>query len=295
MQDYLQIASICLIVISAVFNIIGIYTLTKISRVETNQIIILKSLSVADVFLSFGWYNWEPDNAFQTTEPKIAWRIFWSVRTGIYLAWYATMYMLMLDRFIGSNFPFRHRVLLSKRNIRTGVVVAWVFGLSNSAGYSLAAVKRIHDVYAKFIWGALDGVYVLFFMVTYSSIFFIALRKRRNPEPDQELKFMRVTTVIFVSFMIFEVIPNLARVVLMQLDIVSEISQRIISFSFALNLLADPLIYIFLQPRARKLLKKQLCHCFKRSNRLYTFGNSVLIRSEASGSGFYQPQCESIH
>lgn len=265
-------------------NAVGIYLLKMICNRDSIQNFILIAISATDIGTGIGWLSENIAALLGYRRPHLAWAIIWSLRSGIYLVWYGMLFALTLDRFVGVNFPFRHRQMNLERNIRWTVICAWLFGCLNGIAYCILDTYRVYDIYNKYIWISLDALYLFTFTITYSSIFFKMFNARnQNVRGNQTLnqqRFVKITTMIFLTVIFLEVIPNIGNIIAIRtLDLEGyTLNNKLILLIYNFNLIADPLIYIFMQPRVRGLLYEQLGRLCTRKSRTYSFSRESICR-----------------
>ena len=174
----------------------------------------------------------------------------------MYLTWYAMIYMLTIDRFLGCNFPLKHRVWVRMRNIKIAVVSMWMVGILSGISMCLLEDNQLYKIFNKLVWLILDGTFLTLFLITYSTIYYNVSRTgvQRNIQTDQN-KFFGMITAILLCFMIFEVVPLTTNFIFfMATNWGTNTLRSIIVMCYNVNIVADPLIYIFLQPQARNLV-----------------------------------------
>ena len=271
-EQIVRIASMTVSALAVIFNAIGVYTLSQVNFRNSNQIIIIKSLSITDIIIAIGWISGDVLNIYGYKSGSIPWNINWSLRAGVYLTWYAMIYMLTIDRFLGCNFPLQHRVWVRMRIIKIAVAIMWMIGVLSGISMCLLEDNQLYTIFNKLVWLILDGAFLTLFLITYSTIYCNVSKTgvQRNIHTDQN-KFFRMITAILLCFIIFEIVPLTTNSTSsMATNLGTNTLRSIIVMCYNVNIVADPLIYIFLQPQARHLI---LYRFSKRTSRgrLYSF------------------------
>ena len=262
-RDGFVIATYIVSATAVVLNIIGM-CLLKISGVKkTIQIMIIMSLSVADLTLAVAWLGEATISNVTNSRSGKIYGVWWSLKSGVYLVWYSMIYLLTMDRFMGCNFPIKHKVYVKKKYIRITIILCWVVGvLIGIIGCPFDPVA-VRKIYRTYIWITLDIIFLTLFTVTYISIFLHLARRRvsrtQNVMADNQ-RFLKTVTTILVAFLLFETIPSLRSVICKQYDT----WRKIRDFLYTMNLVCDPLIYVILQPEVRKFALSKFCALCRR-------------------------------
>ena len=281
----LSIATKTVIGISLFFNIFGIYLLKTINRSKSTQIEIIVSLSAADIYHSIGYIS---KLVVDTNFPKQskANSIIWTTRAGVYHIWYAMHYLLTIDRFFGCNFPLQYRARISLKKVRKILVISWAISILLGILYCLFDIKKIKSFYDEYFWLANDVIFLALFVLTYSTIFYRKIKRNKmfgqRETISENRQFLIVTTAILLAFLMLEIIPSQ---VILNLDMPIELKYEITALLWNLNVLADPLIYIFLQPRFR-------IATMKKARRIFGLNRKVFHLKQGSSSGLRQQTSE---
>lgn len=271
--------------ISIFLNCFGIFLLRKYYNKEKNQDFILMTLSSVEIFIAVIWILSTVLQFYHMYDGgSLAWKVVYSFRTGTYLIWYAIIYMLTLDRFLGCNFPLRHRELTLKTDMRITMVIVWVSGVILSIVFCVVDTSKVYLVFLRYIWIIIDSLYLLLFIITYTSIFCKIRRSRasnvqRNSKNGQQ-QFIKIITSLIVAFVILETNPTIIRMSFRyakqrHMDIV----EAVMTMLYTIHLSVDPLIYIFLKPKSMQCVRKWFVTIGVRRSRVYSFRKSD-IRDE---------------
>lgn len=267
--------SIAVSILAMICNAIGVYVLSKIDFRKTNQVIIIKSLSITEIIISIGWVIGDVLHFYGFKSGATSWNINWSIKAGIYLTWYSMIYMLTVDRLLGCNFPLQHRIWVRIRNIKIAVATMWIVGVLIGISMSLFEAKQLYIAFNKYVWPILDGIFLVLFTTTYATIYCrVSKRAVHQSTQSDQTKFVRMITAILLTFVVCEIIPvTINLIFFMATKIGTPTMRSIIVLSYNIHTLIDPLVYIFLQRKARHLLIHKLGRCSIR-RKIYTFENA---------------------
>ncbi|XP_065064163.1 melanocyte-stimulating hormone receptor-like [Rhopilema esculentum] len=255
---HLQITSSVASAFSIILNTTGLYILSKTDYRSSNQILLIKNISLCDIIVSIAWLIWDilalylyPNDG--TMETRL-----WCLVVTTYFIWLSFLFLLTIDRFIGANFPFKYKIIASKKNIFRTVASIWMVGSTSS----IICVLFFSDVFKSHIflvWLILDSLFIILFIMTYSSICFRVvggkIQHTKSGQMSNNQKLYRMVFCMLMSFVLFEVVPDAALIAVFHLQ-TSNLNDWLVNVSlcYRFNLLVDPLIYVFLQPQARRTL-----------------------------------------
>ena len=250
-----------------ILNIIGIYILVKSKRPYSNQIKIMLNISLLDILIATFSIGKTILELLEMQQSNL-YLSFWRITTVLFFIWYMTFYLLMFDRFLSCCFPFWYRTYASVRYIKIILFVYWAsLLLLIPILYQIDIGKIKHDI-STFAWLVFDVIFICGFIVLYSMIFGLKRRSnkrsRRNAANPDNKRFLGVISAMLVAFLVLEASPTVLMSILNILE-KHEASSELMSYfaiTWRLNLLADPLIYIFLQPNMRRKLHFP-CFCCK--------------------------------
>lgn len=242
----------CILFFVILLNTSGIFCLilTNKSRV-CNQMMILVSLSSCNITLSILWTG---DMLFAHYKAKetIFYHRWWPFIAGIYFVWYMMILLLTADRFLGCNFPLKHRLFIRKTFILGAIGVCWSIGLALAIIGSVFGSGLLRPTIRKYGWPTLDILFLLFFAVTYGSILCVLARRRsslQTTRSSDQSQFISTVTVLLVCFVALEAVPSLVNAFVKPLP---DAFESILLIIYKVNLICDPLIYIFLQRKVRR-------------------------------------------
>ena len=240
---------------------------------KTNQMIIIMNLSIVDILLALIWFS---NAILSIADPSLANNdrtdgISWRVRAGVYLTWYATIFLITFDRFLGCNFPIKHKVFIRTKVIYMCLATSWTITMLFVVITCLINTESLQHHFDLYIWVTIDSCFVILFIATYASIFLYLKRKRgagstTNNDVD---KFMYTVAALTMAFFCFEIVPTLLKPFHMK---GSATYEEVRSILYTMNLLFDPVLYVFLQPQVRK-------HAFALFHRMHLRLKSTCVRS----------------
>lgn len=274
--------------IAIFLNCFGIFLLRKYYNKEKSQDFILITLSTVEILIGINWIVSTVLGLYDMLDSVTwTWKVVFSSRFGIYLIWYAIMYMLTLDRFLGCNFPLKHRELEMKADVRIIMVVVWIIGFVLIVVFCVVDTQKVYWFLLEYVWIANDSLYLLLFAITYSSIF-CKLRHSRACIVQQDQKdglqlkhgqqqFLKIITSLIGTFVVLETIPTIIRMALWYANKQQDTVEAVTTMLYTVHISVDPLIYIFLKPKPLEYVHELLCWIRARPMRVYSFRNSDVM------------------
>lgn len=273
----LAAVSLTILISSIIFNFCGILLLNSLRTGSIAQKVILMNLSVSEILLAIGWISDLIATSIGLTFDDREMLIIWALRAGVYFFWFFDIYLLSIDRFLACVFAIKHRTSVNRKMLQRLMAVLWVIFSLKSIILLLLDTKKCHTVYNTYVWVTLDCIAVVILCVTYISIFVYNLKRARmrrlrvaslehqDNRSRNNSHFVKVVGLILLSFVFFEAVPSLTEMsfFLRKSQIPGEL-QSVIQIFYQLNLLVDPLMYIFLQPRIRSLFVARITHIVRR-------------------------------
>lgn len=261
-------------ILAFIFNIIGIY-LVKSSRLGNSiQIKIIMHMSCCDIFISTSTIAVMAlhFNGHQLMTSKVT-QVIWAHRTAVYHTWFGLFYLLTVDRFLGCNFPFRYRALTSPKKCNFILGFSWVIPIILGPIFSILDTMEVRVYFNKYLWPVYDGIFLLFFIVTYSSVLYRKQKStqklhRRSTKAPGNQKFFALTAAMLIAFLVLETIPVIVSACLTMVSIETrDVFQHVFEVCWNSNHLVDPIIYIYLMPKVRRTAMNKLrILCGMRSN-----------------------------
>ena len=274
-----------------VASCLGIYLLTKLEQPYSNQIKIVMSITLSGILISFLTIIGEVFTFSGINDSDRKQQYLGLIKTTVYFLWYVLFYLLMLDRLLGSCFPFWYRSGAAERVTKGALITLWPSMVISWPSICLLTTqpKKFRRILKDFVWLILDSVFILIFFVLYASIFYTRNRSiersGRRTNRVENKQFFKVTSVILISFLVLEAAPTTVTSVAYattntQLPI---IYQSYSSILWQLNLLADPIIYIFMHPSVSIRLVRYFHAWFGRvegSSRMQSTGLEMHVRGK---------------
>ena len=247
MTEVITYIAIVLYSVAILLNGLGIYLLTS-CRPLSNSKFLLTNLAVTEIVPS-GIYI-----VFSCGIRGIS-SVF-GVTVG--LAYYSAIFFLTIDRLIATRFPLKYRVLITKKRLKlaigTALILEMIIGVSSVLWPMFLTLN---------MWIVLDVTFIVLCVLTYGYIFTkIFLRRRfdnngqeRNEGRRQRLmmnrerKFVKIAGLIIFSFVLLILMPDI---------ILHQYASNWVGILFPIGIVADPVIYIFVQDDLRSLLKRRV-------------------------------------
>ena len=254
-------------------NALGIRWLVLSGRSYPNQIKIIGNISFQDICISaLNLCTSLTYFAVTTTFFDKINRIAILLRISLYLSWFFTFYLLMLDRFLGCCFPLWYRANDSPKWIRNGIGICWLLTIVSAPTMLLIAPSEIVLAKSTYLFLPLSIIYLVLFSVLYCTVFFLKRRSTartgRQVNRTESRRFFAVTTAMLVAFLVLEAIPSFASYVMRLLGFRNlKLYRSYFRILWDLNLLVDPIIYIFMRPNAGRELFSwfgAFFRCFRR-------------------------------
>ena len=262
------------------FNSLGIFLLKSLPGIEIAQKVIITNLSLSEIFIAIGWIAHLIANLNGLTLNDRILQVIWGVRAAVYCFWFCTMYLLSLDRLVSCIFALKHRAQVNKSCMRRLMFILWILCSVNGLCLLISNTKLLYQIYNTFVWVALDVIAVLIYSFTYVWIYVFTLkreRQRRARTQSQESRekiykmnphFMKVVSLIIISFLVFEVVPSITEFFFFASGTkIPEFLEGLVFLSYQMALLVDPLIYLVMQSRIRRFLYGKMRTCFSRIRR----------------------------
>ena len=257
--------------LALLFNSLGIFLLKSFPGIEKAQKVIIINLSLSEILIAVGWIGQLVATIAGLTIDDRAFQVIWALRAGVYCLWFANMYILSLDRLMSCIFALKHRAQMSKKRMQKLMTILWITFSVKSILLLIFNTRVLYQIYNTFVWITLDIVAIFIYSLTYISIFLYTLKREKQRRARTHSKenhekihrvnthFMKVVGFIFISFLVFEVVPSITEFSFFANGTNIPRSLEVIIFlSYQLALLADPLIYIFMQSRIRMFLYSKI-------------------------------------
>ena len=253
------------------FNSLGIFLLKSFPGIEIAQKVIIINLSLSEILIAVAWIAYLVAKMNGMTIDDRVLQVIWALRAGVYCFWFANMYILSLDRLMSCIFALKHRAQTSKKRMQRLMISLWIIFSVKSILLLIFNTKLLYQIYNTFVWITLDILTIFIYGLTYISIFLYTLKREKQRRARvQSLEnrdkmrrvnthFMKVVGFIFISFLVFEVVPSITEFSFFANGTnIPESLEGTVFLSYQLALLVDPLIYIFMQSRIRTFLYSKI-------------------------------------
>ena len=269
-------ALLVLLIIAGIMNFLGIYLLYHLSsKLKKHRVLLsfLSSTTIVKILLELIYWIGEMARLQEHSSRFL--QVITIINLGVVCAYYLILLILTLDRLFAISYPFAYKRLLKVKKVYLAMVVCWISGTLSSIPFFFLDYNEIYDIYYKYIILALDGLILMAVLVTY--IFMLQVLFKRHckekklvkngkipaynrENPNRNYKLLSTFLLILTTFLMFVVIPDIYFVYRGVIcDYMSVIEEDIIALLWQVNYIIDPLVYIFLDPAVRKVLKGKIC------------------------------------
>lgn len=198
---------------------------------------------------------------------------------GLSIIWGLIMLYITINRLVGSTWPLKSRVYLTKGNLEYLLAASWVvcFGVCLMCfvcNFTLFInFNQSHKAYTYALSVAL-GLKFLFTIATYICIFKMIVQSKRNitrcGSRKQKISLFQLyrksrfytTGFLLLTYLLFMIIPFIVWNYYIVMGNLSELEFYIFMCLVLLNFSFDAFIYIYVDEEVRKLMWKKL-HWFK--------------------------------
>ena len=218
------------------------------------------------------------------------------INAGLYGVNDLIVVVLTVDRLIAISKPLAYNVRMTKTKLQAAVVCCWFIGTCGISPFFFIKYDLLYDVYYKYVFLTLDAFVLVTAFITYGGILKMLFLRHQSfssksrgtvwtmhssqgqkPTPANWRKhgrFMYISSLIITSFILFVAIPDSVYVTLVVIHGNEDpMIERSIGFIWSLYLVADPIIYIFLQRPIRRRLKTLTC---KRKNNVHSLSATTM-------------------
>ena len=265
---YFTVAGSIIAALAIILNAIGLYILSKADLKRSNQLLIIKNLSVSNIVTSITWLLYDAVAVYVYPNNRDLNNRFTCIVILEYFRWISLTFLLTFDRFIGANFPFQYKIVNSEKNIFRVAVTIWIC-CTFSYIYAVTAPATTVKCDIALLALVLDSLFFMFFIVTYTTICCrivkSKVRKNRSGPKNGNQKLFGVVFWILTGFVLFGITPDIAIIWrrTISIDPLPNL-EYIFIIHYRFNGLFDPLIYVFLQSQARKKAALMLACAFHR-------------------------------
>ena len=245
--------------ISMIMHTFALYLLFKLNNVKPNQRILLANLSLSEfLFALFMICKHAPGQIYINIFGRLEWFF--------YLVYLVSPLILTIDRLIGVTMPLRYKSICSKNATILAVASVWLCILIISipiifVNYEVEKKRKMPKTSL-----GLKLTVMVFAIAAYTCIG-IKIHRQRNTcgIKRKSSKFLRIAILIVVTYLLFEVVPNIIYVVwkMAHPDEKTDV-MRVTFVLITLNLLSDPIIYLYNYPPLKSAAKEKLQCIFKK-------------------------------
>ena len=271
-----------IVAIALFLNSLGVYILMSIKSDDNSQHIFLLHLSCIKILISLTEATL---SALEQTSRGYEFReyqILDTINAGLYGVNDLIVVVLTIDRLIASTKPLAYNVRVTKSKLNAAVACCWFIGTCGIVPFFFLKYDLLYDIFYKIVFLTLDAIVLLSAFLTYGTILKKLLSRHNALNATSRTKvsavhssqtnksasvnrkkyerFFYVSGLIIASFILFVAIPDSVYVALVVIQGNEDpVIERSIGFVWSLYLLADPIIYIFLQRSIRRRLKQMTC------------------------------------
>lgn len=263
------VVTFVVIAAALILNLLGIYLLATAKSVLNNQSIILLHLSCIKIIVSLTEVVLSTLEIVGRADGHKEYEIFDTINAGLYGVNDLILIVLTTDRLIASKIPFSYNVHATTMKLNISVVCCWFIGTIGILPLFFLEYELLYDVYYKFVFLTLDGIVLLTAFLTYGTILRQLLTRKNgltrtshfdnrvSTSSTRHWRFFYTSGLIIASFILFVAVPDAVYVTLVIVKGVEDPRiERAVGFVWSIYLIADPLIYIFLQRPIRNRLRR---------------------------------------
>ena len=288
MNPFLTVTLLVFNLATVLLHVVGSVCLMKIYKLRNtqthrNQQTLIFHLSISLIIISLSsfvrhvsLYVNDTESDTESIERRQYIKIF--SHTGTCFVYYMDMLYIIIDRLLSVALDLRYRMYCTKRRLKILLLVTWAIAIGMIVGFGTAHYKFTYDwegpIYL-YIYPTLDAAVVLASVAMYSYIFVEYKRsseRRRamiqiqgsSSTPLSSFRLFRqskffIQILLVGSFTAFVVLPDLVLMYYGALGMeISETVCEYCSISYTISDMTCGLIYIFLQPSVRKLLRNKM-------------------------------------
>ena len=260
----MHIALLVLLIIAGIVNILGIYLLYQLkSKLKEHRLLLCFLSGATSAIILLESIYWIGEMVGLEKYSSRLLQIIRIIDLGVFCTYYLTLLVLTLHRLFAVSYPFAYKRLLNIKKIYFAMVVCWILVTLSSIPLFFLDYNEIYDIYYKYVILVLDGLILVTMLFTYvilELLFKIHCKEKSLAESEKtpvcyqknsnrNCKFVRIFLLILTTFLIFVVIPDIYFVYRGVISLMWQVRSYIL----------DPLVYVFLDPAIRKVLKRKIC------------------------------------
>ena len=275
MIQRIYIASLTCCSIGIFLNGIGLFILfnLKNSEIDLTQRYILTNLCFIDFCYSIFFEIYIMLNVLNVSEKLYQLILTMCIKTAMN-GYYLATFWLIIDRYLHIKLNIRYVIYWSKKRTIIAAIFLWMLMALTGSLFA------VYDYYLYVIYAAFDSIILLFssYVYIYALILF---KKQRvtvcsNQNAKGIFKGLGISAIILVAFAVLVAIPDTI-IAVASVYRNTNYNEKIIWYKLIVHPLSfwtDSIIYIFLSPKVRLVLKNKL-KCVP-GNRSVTTGTSEL-------------------
>ena len=263
-------------------NSLGVYLLMSIKSDINKQNIFLIHLSCIKILISLTEATLNALELMSRGYEFREYQLLDTINAGLYGVNDLIVVVLTMDRLIASTVPLAYNVGITTTKFNAAVACCWLIGTCGIVPFFFLKYDLLYDIYYKIVFLTLDAIVLLSAFITYGTILKKLLSRHNamnaisrsmvltvhSSQTKQSAsvnrnkygRFFFISSLIIASFIFFVAIPDAVYVALVVIQGDEDpVIERSIGFVWSLYLLADPIIYIFLQRPVRRRLKQMTC------------------------------------
>ena len=251
-QNVQQLYLINLSVSEALANFLGIFTSSLTESIAFSE----STASIVEEVQSYIWII---------------------VYTMIYLLYYMSMIYITTDRLLDILLNLKYPVYCDEFKAKCLLITTWILGIILCLVVVLLHTFKdwdCEDAFFKYFYPTVDFLFLIIAMFTYVFIFKKYMRAQEAPSQIERGGSKRhglgafkifcksrffIVVLLISSFILFIIVPDM--ILLSNTIKENKFSSTVLSacfISYAISDFIDGILYVFIQPSVRKLLKKKL-------------------------------------
>lgn len=257
--NFVLIGVFILMGLSVLLNAFGIYCLRKQSGGNTNQRLLLQNLSIIEItkilydFISLGLFH-----TCKSCYKKYS--VFLDiVEINFMTVLFVSVLLITIDRLCCVVLSTRYKRSVTEKLVKEILISTWL--ISFTSGLFMWAIVTSTEYVKIYYYMSFDIIIIVMTGIVYLTMI-VLIQKRRNKftraSEKRNMKMFLVPTLIVTSFILCNAIPDLILI-----RHYNNVTYGVISYLWALGFVTDPLIYIFVGKRSRKVAKAFFV-CFQR-------------------------------
>ena len=253
---------------AGILNSLGLYLLFKDKNSNhTNQNLILKCLSTCELaaacslMISTLLENYILKANHYMVRSTV--RIVYST----YMNYMFIMMIMTLDRLIATKYPLRYASMLTKKNAKVILFASTIFCITVGIFSWFLEYNKFLFIFDTYVFPIAASFSAAFIIMTYIYIF-IKISRKRNSDNSTQMRrirenrqFLKMAAVITLSYSICFLLTDLTYALCS--GCFNSSTTKILFALYYLGLVCDPVTYILMQKRLRKLLTAIKC-CAKK-------------------------------